>query len=241
MNNWKLPTRRDWHLSGAAHVRPKARWSRPVVRALSADGIGRPSLDTTSAQGPVMTGHFSVFNEWTEISSVREGHFMERIAPGAFAKTIRERGDRVRVLLEHGKDPQIGNRPLGHILSLREDSQGAAYEVALFDTPYVNDLLPALRAGQYGASFRFEVTREDFDPRPARSVHNPRQLPERTVQELRLAEFGPVMFPAYAGTSAGIRAVSLTDAFATAAAPQARPKPRATAKPVPTGRPAWQL
>ena len=34
---------------------------------------------------------FSPVDEWTEINSAWEGHFMERFAPGAWKKTIRER------------------------------------------------------------------------------------------------------------------------------------------------------
>ena len=42
---------------------------------------------------PTLTGHFSVYNDWTEINSSWEGNFMERIAPGAFSKTFAQNGD----------------------------------------------------------------------------------------------------------------------------------------------------
>jgi hypothetical protein len=84
------------------------------------------------------------------------------------------------------------------------------YEVPLLDTSYNRDLAPGLRAGAYGSSFRFNVLADDFNPKAARSAHNPQGLPERTVRELTMAEFGPVTFPAYAGATAGMR--SLTDA-----------------------------
>ena len=72
-------------------------------------------------------------------------------------------------------------------------------------------MLPGLAAGLYGSSFRFRVTADDFDQRPRRSAHNPDALPERTIRSVRLHEFGPVVWPAYAGATAGIR--SLTDWF----------------------------
>ena len=46
-------------------------------------------------------------------------------------------------------------------------------------------------------------------PKPPR--HNPHGLPERTVKEAKVPEFGPVTFPAYAGATAGVR--SMTDDF----------------------------
>jgi hypothetical protein len=115
----------------------------------------------------------------------------------------------MRVLLEHGRDPQIGNKPLGPIRSLFEDRVGAFYEVDLLDTAYVRDLIPGLAAGVYGASFRFSVndSGERWDNHPSRSEHNPDGLPERTITEARVYEFGPVTFGAYATATAGVRAL----------------------------------
>lgn len=162
----------------------------------------------------LMTGEFSRFNEWTEINSSWEGNFLERIGPSAFDKTFAENRNNMRVLYDHGHDPSIGNKPLGPIRDLRSTDTGAYYEVPLFDTSYNRDLLPALKAGQLGASFRFKVVREDWNKTPERSEFNPRGLPERTIVEAKVMEFGPVTFPAYAGASAGVR--SMTDEFITA-------------------------
>jgi HK97 family phage prohead protease len=159
---------------------------------------------------PKLSGHFAVFNRWTEISSFFEGNFMERIAPGAFTKTMKEQRNSMRVLLNHGKDPSLGMQPLGSINSLREDSKGAKYEVNVFrGVPEL--VMEGLRANQYGASFKFRVTREDIrsDVKPTRD--NPKGLDERTIQEAQVFEFGPVTFPAYGEATAGLR--SLTDDF----------------------------
>jgi len=160
---------------------------------------------------PTMFGHFAVFNRWAEINSWMEGHFLERIAPGAFRKTFKENRDRIRALFQHGQDPQIGDKPLGAIEDLREDETGGYYEVELLDTAYNRELLPGLEAGLYGASFRFEVIRDEMNEEPDASSENPRALPERTLKEVRLFEFGPVTFPAYAEATADVR--SLTDHF----------------------------
>jgi len=160
---------------------------------------------------PTMSGHFAVFNEWTEINSSWEGRFLERISPGAFEKTFSENTRHMRVLFNHGKDPSIGDKVLGPIQELRADAKGAYYEVPLFDTSYNKDLLPGLQAGSYGSSFRFKVMREDVERTPERSAHNPEGIQERTILEAKVMEFGPVTFPAYQGATAGVR--SLTDEF----------------------------
>ncbi len=173
-----------------------------------------PAVEVRAAEDggmPTMHGHFAVFNEWARISSVFEGTFLERLAPGVFAKTFAESRDKMRVTFQHGKDPQLGDKPLGPIDVLREDERGAYYEVPLLDTSYNRDLLPGLRAGLYGSSFRFSVVKEEMVSRPKRSDHNPDGLPERTIREAQVPEFGPVTYPAYAGATAGIR--SLTDEY----------------------------
>lgn len=159
----------------------------------------------------ILNGHFSVFNTWYQVDSFWEGTFLERIAPGAFAETIENDRDRMRVLFDHGFDAQIGNKVLGPIDDLREDKTGPYYEVPLMDTTYNRDLLPGLKRGLYGASFRFRVTEETWDDEPKTSKTNPKGLPERTISRTKVMEFGPVTFPANPAASAGIR--SLTDAY----------------------------
>lgn len=184
-----------------------------LVRALSR----APELRAKDDGGmPTMFGHFAVFNAWTEINSMWEGNFMERVAPGAAKKTIRENVDAMRVLFNHGQDYQIGDKVLGPIDVLREDSDGVYYEVPLFDTSYNRDLEPGLRAKVYGASFRFRVMKEEFVKNPPRSEHNPNGIPERTIKEMQVLEFGPVTFPQYPEASAGVRSDmlrSLTDSY----------------------------
>jgi HK97 family phage prohead protease len=159
---------------------------------------------------PTLFGHFAVFNRWTKIDSLWEGEFMESIAPGAFAKTIKENGANVRVLFNHGQDSSMGNQVLGSIAELREDYEGAYYEVPLYDgIPEL--LMSGLRDGQYGASFRFSVMKEAMEQKPKRTDWNPDGIPQRTIQEVDLREFGPVTWPAYPDATAAVR--SLTDEF----------------------------
>jgi len=160
---------------------------------------------------PTMFGHFAVFNEWTEIDSLFEGRFMEQLDPTSMDRTMAEERDRMRVLFQHGRDPQIGSKPLGPIDVLEAQKNGAYYEVPLLDTSYNRDLLPGLRAKLYGASFRFQVFGENWNKKPEKSGYNPDGLPERTITDVSVREFGAVTFPAYASATAGVR--SLTDDF----------------------------
>jgi HK97 family phage prohead protease len=180
-----------------------------VIRA-ARSGLSLRAADQAGGM-PTLFGHFAVFDRWAEIDSWLEGSFLERIAPGAFRKTIRENRGQVKVLFQHGADPQIGDKPLGRLARLEEDSLGGYYEVPLLDTSYNRELLPGLQADLYGASFRFKVLREELVDAPEASEENPRGLAERTIKEAQLYELGPVTFPAYPEASAGVR--SLTDRF----------------------------
>jgi HK97 family phage prohead protease len=166
------------------------------LRAASAadgeEGVGR------------LVGHFAVFNTPTEINNYWEGHFREQIAPGAFAKTFRERAAQIRCIYEHGHDPMFGRKPIGPPEVLREDKTGAYYEVPLYDNELNRDyLVPAARDGQLGASFRFQVIRETRDEKPADGG-----IPMVTIQEVKLIEFGPCPFGAYDDATAGVRSIA---------------------------------
>jgi len=160
---------------------------------------------------PTMDVRFSAFGNWYEINSMWEGHFLERTAPGAFTKTIKENRDNIKVLFNHGFDTAVGQKVLGTVTDLREDPDAAVGEVALFDTSYVRDLLPGLKAGVYGSSMRMVVVKEEWNKTPERTASNPDGIPERTIKEVRLMEFGPVTFPANPESTSGVR--SMTDTY----------------------------
>ena len=148
-----------------------------------------------SADGLTLEGYAAVFNEWTEIDSY-EGKFQERIAPGAFKRTI---GMRTPVLqFDHGTHPLIGSIPLGRITSITEDSHGLRIKARLSDNWLVEPVRDAIRDGAIqGMSFRFRVVDEKW----VRGKNGP----ERTITETELFEAGPVVFPAYEKTSVGVR------------------------------------
>ncbi len=189
-----------------------------LVRAVYPGASLRSTVD---AAMPVIEGHFAVFNVWSEINSWWEGNFMERIAPGAFTKTIAENRSTMRLCFQHGMDPQVGDKPLAPIEELDQDKVGGRYAGTLLDTIYVRELIPGLEAGLYGSSFRFRVMKEELVQAPKPSDSNPRGLPERTIQEAQVFELGPVVFPQYPEADSGLRSTadsgplvrSLTDRY----------------------------
>jgi HK97 family phage prohead protease len=149
---------------------------------------------------PAMQGYLAPFNQPTEINDPLEGHFIESFRAGAFTRTLREDIGGVRVLFQHGRDGQVGMKPIGVPDFVREDALGVAFQARLLDAGYVRDLvLPGLEQGLYGVSCRFRKLLEDVSP-PRRGE----RLPRRVIREVKLREFGPVTFPAYPGTSVAL-------------------------------------
>lgn len=149
--------------------------------------------------GKTMTGYPIVFGEWTEIHSW-EGKFRETIEHGAVTKTLKERGDKVIVAWNHGYDPSIGDKPICATDVMEEQERGLWTESPFIDRPYAEDIRQTILQGAIkGMSFRFSVTREEWNEDTEDGV------PERTIKELRLYEFGPVTYPAYEATIVGIR------------------------------------
>jgi HK97 family phage major capsid protein/HK97 family phage prohead protease len=174
------------------------------------DGIRAmpPGTVVEDGEGRTLTGRLAT--GWAEIDSASEGHFMERFAPGAFRKTFAENRANIKILFQHGRDPELGNKPIAALQDVGEDADGAYYRADLLDgiPPLILD---GLRRGLYGSSHTFRVIREEWLDRPKKSAFNPKALPERTVKEAHVWEFGPVTWPSYAGTDTLAR--SLSDEF----------------------------
>jgi uncharacterized protein len=154
-------------------------------------------------EGLTLEGYAAVFNDWTEIADTREGVFMERIAPGAFAKTLSERTPILQ--FDHGSHPLIGSIPLGVFRSIKEDEHGLLVRAKLSDNWLVAPVRDAIREGAItGMSFKFSVPRgkDSWDRTAVRSGG----LAKRTINEVALFEAGPVVWPAYESTSVGVRA-----------------------------------
>lgn len=147
--------------------------------------------------GFTLEGYAAVFDTPTRIDSW-EGKFDEQVARGAFTKTLKERKPVMQ--FDHGHDIATGSVPIAAIDDIREDKQGLYVRARMFDNPRVEPIRQAIAGGAIdGMSFRFRVTREEWD--------GTGDTPLRTIRELDLFELGPVVFPAYEATSVGVRSL----------------------------------
>jgi HK97 family phage prohead protease len=174
--------------------------------------------DDEAGDGLTLDGIAATFGQPTEIDSW-EGTFTEQIRRGAFRKTLRERSPVMQ--FDHGHHPLIGSIPIGSITDLRETDEGLAVQARLSDNWLMQPVRDAIAEGSIsGMSFRFSVVREEWHDAAGKRVR-PEELDQllwnpgergplmRTLVEVRLHELGPVVFPAYASTSVGVRAASL--------------------------------
>jgi HK97 family phage prohead protease len=194
-------------LRGLYVIRGGAAGAALAGRAKTKDEEPEQEATETAEGGSLGTleVNFSRYNTWYRIDSFWEGTFLERVAPGAFKKTLAERGDQTKILFNHGMDFNIGDKVLAMPEEYGDRKESPFLAGGLFDTSYNRDLLPGLRAGAYGSSFMFEVLGESWNREPEASKDNPDALPERTITEVRLHEAGPVTWPANPDATASMR------------------------------------
>ena len=179
------------------------------------DDVCRSVPFTRSADdsdGLTFEGYGAVFNSPTRIDSW-EGTFDEQIAPGAFRKSIRERTPKFQ--FDHGRST-FGSLPCGVIEDITEDDRGLFVKARMSAAPYWEALREAIASGAVdGMSFRFSVIRDEWRDAEGKIV-KPDEVEEalltgsrgvllRTLKEVKVAEVGPVVWPAYADTTAGLR------------------------------------
>ena len=157
----------------------------------------------SSDDGLTFEGYAAVWDSPTMIDSW-EGRFAERIARGAFTRTISHRTPVLQ--FDHGTHPSIGSIPLGAIKTLREDDKGLFVRAKLFDNDLIKPVRDAIAGGAInGMSFRFRAIREEVDEDAEWAAEFGDDVPGRTLLEVAMPELGPVVFPAYRDTEAGVR------------------------------------
>jgi HK97 family phage prohead protease len=137
-----------------------------------------------------LSGYAAVFND----PSVPLP-FSERIAPGAFRKTLSETPD-VRLLINHEGLPLA--RTKNETLTLSEDEVGLRFDAELPDTSEARDLYTLIQRGDVDQmSFAFRVIRQKWNS----------DRSERTLTEVSLADgdVSVVTYPAYPTTTVEAR------------------------------------
>lgn len=147
----------------------------------------------------VISGYAAVFYDENDAGTEFRlwDDIVERIKPGAFDRAIRE--DDVRGLFNHDPNQVLGRNRAG-TLRLSVDDKGLRYEIDAPDTATARELIELIRRGDItGSSFGFVPDVTTF-----------REEGKITIVEresVQLWDVSPVTFPAYASTSAGLRAI----------------------------------
>lgn len=151
-------------------------------------------------KGTQLTGYAAVFNSLSE----NLGGFRERIKPGAFTRTLREKAD-VRALINHDPSMVLGRSTKeAGTLRMSEDDIGLKTTIDMPDTQYARDLLVSLeRKDVTGMSFGF-YTRSDnwLDDRDGLI---------RELLDVDLFDVSVVTYPAYTATTVSERSLTARD------------------------------
>lgn len=148
-------------------------------------------LRADGEQKQKIVGHAAVFDVIGD-----GGWFREKIAPGAFAKSIL--ADDVRALINHDKNLVLGRNKAG-TLALSEDDKGLLSEIDPPDTQYARDLAVSIGRGDITQmSFGFEIVAEE------RIKGGKNELDLFVIREAKLWDVSPVTFPFYTQTDVSL-------------------------------------
>lgn len=199
---WRVEDVERW-IAGGGVVRTKAVRGGKIVEVRGAAPaelrhrrtLRRDGLHARMQGGrKVLSGYGAVFyragDPGTEYE-LMDGVF-ERINPRAFDRTLREDPD-VYATLNHDDNMLLGRTTAG-TLRLSVDAVGLKYEIDLPDTPTGAEVFAlASRGDLCGSSFSF------FPVQSEQRVEDGRKIIERL--DVMLRELGPVVSPAYTGTT----------------------------------------
>ena len=139
-----------------------------------------------TADGMSFTGYAAVFNSDSEPLP-----FIERIAPGAFKRSLQSRNE-VKLLWNHDAGEPLAS-VRGGTLRLVEDEIGLRVEATLANTSRGRDVAELIRSNVVNSmSFGFSVIKDSW------------QGEVRTLEAVRLFETSIVSWPAYTATSGTI-------------------------------------
>jgi HK97 family phage prohead protease len=117
---------------------------------------------------------------------------------GCFDRTLREMD--CAALFNHSPDQVLGRKSAG-TLRLGVTELGLQYQITPPETQLGRDLATSIKRGDItGSSF-------SFIPRKYRNIPQMNGKMIRELHDVDLYDVGPVTFPAYASTTAGVRAM----------------------------------
>lgn len=142
--------------------------------------------------GRTFTGYAAVFDSDSEDM----GGFRESIAPGAFARSIKNTKDDIKAFVNHDWGRLLASRKAG-TLHLKEDDYGLHITAELPDTQDGRDIAVLTARGDIHAmSFGFQ-------PQDTDVLEGGKRM---RLRQVRLLEVSPVTaWPAYRATTAGVR------------------------------------
>ncbi|CCK59358.1 HK97 family phage prohead protease [Mycobacterium canetti] len=154
-------------------------------------------------EGRRIFGRIVPYNQVISVDDGR-GEYRERFAPGAFRRSITERGHKVRLFIGH----DTRHLPIGKATSLRDEPDGLHAEFLVADTAAGAEALELVRCG-VADSFSIGF----------RGIRDHREGDVLVRTEASLHEASLVGLPAYPGAEvAGVRSKSLVISRSVAAA-----------------------
>ncbi|OAB36490.1 peptidase U35 [Paenibacillus macquariensis subsp. macquariensis] len=127
------------------------------------------------------------------------GEFYERVAKGAFARSLQE--NTIKALWNHRTDFVLGSTK-NSTLRLQEDEVGLRFELDLPNNSWGRDAFESIQRGDVdGVSFGFNVRQDAWQYLKEEDVY------ERTLLEVNLFEVSPTPFPAYADSEVNQRSI----------------------------------
>lgn len=202
----------------------------PLCRAVAAD-----TRDGEEGDGLTLDGYATVFNSITIIDSW-EGRFKEQFLPGSMKASFRAQTPIVQ--FDHGRHMQIGSLPIAAPEAgyPREETdperapEGGAHLIArLHQAPIFEPVREVIASGTVsGMSIRFSPVQERWYGPDGKQIRDEgeiwaelmrtwyedvpdEELLRRDIVRSDVAEMGPVVWPAYAATSIGVRSLDASD------------------------------
>jgi HK97 family phage prohead protease len=187
-----------------AKLRSVNRAERILATLRKINGI-KPTAETRVAdvefeirgEGDKITfsGYAAVFN-----SDSHPLPFIERIAPGAFKRSLQARND-VKLLWNHDSGEVLASTR-ANTMRLIEDAHGLRVEADIAPTTRGKDLSILMKRGDINKmSFGFTVQQDSWSP----------DGNTRTLESVRLIEVSVVTFPAYESSVAQVRSLDEID------------------------------